>query len=82
VVVALAIAWNLFDYPLTLRGIRARERLDLVRRNWRATLGFGLGFALVFAVPCMAVALLPAAVAGATSLVARMNAQAIERQSS
>jgi CysZ protein len=73
-VVALAIAWNLFDYPLTLRGIRSRDRLNLMRRNWSATLGFGIGFALLFAVPCMAIVLLPAAVAGAAGLVAKMNA--------
>ena len=31
--VALALAWNLLDYPLSLRGLRARARLSLLRRH-------------------------------------------------
>lgn len=70
--VALGLAWNLLDYPLTLRGIGMRERLRFVRHEWRATLGFGLGFALLFWLPCLNVALLPVGVAAATDLLWRI----------
>jgi CysZ protein len=65
-VTSLALAWNLFDYPLTLRGVRMRERFALVVRYKAATLGFGIAFAILFFVPCCAVILLPVGVAGAT----------------
>jgi CysZ protein len=68
VVTSLFVAWGLFDYPLTLRGIGFRERLALMRENFRPVLGFGLAFMLVFWVPCCGVALLPVGVAAATKL--------------
>jgi len=68
-VTAFCLAWNLFDYPLTLRGIRMRERLRLVLAHKGAALGFGLGFALLFWFPCFGVLMLPVGVAGATRLV-------------
>jgi CysZ protein len=73
-VTAFLLAWGLLDYPLTLRGMGVVARIQLLRRYWRATLGFGLGFALAFAVPCGAVVLLPAGVAGATQLLASLGA--------
>jgi CysZ protein len=71
-VASFALAWNLFDYPLTLRGMRIRRRLSLVRRYKAATLGFGLAFTLLFFIPCFGVLLLPVGVAAATELVWRM----------
>lgn len=71
-VTSLAVAWNLFDYPLTLRGVRMRQRLQLMRAYPAATLGFGLGFAVLFWIPCAGVALLPVGAAAATELVWRM----------
>jgi CysZ protein len=68
VVTSLLVAWGLFDYPLTLRGIGFRERLGLMRENFPPVLGFGLAFMLVFWVPCCGVALLPVGVAAATKL--------------
>lgn len=67
-IAALGLAWGLFDYPLTLRGIGMRERVAFVRRNFVAVLGFGLAFLLVFMLPCCNVVLLPVAVAAATRL--------------
>lgn len=67
--VALALAWNLLDYPLTLRGIRARSRLGLLRRHAGAVLGFGLSFALLSWVPLAGLLLLPVGVVGATRLI-------------
>ena len=51
VVTSLALAWNLLDYPLTLRGVRMRERFLLFTRHKSACLGFGVAFALVFWIP-------------------------------
>lgn len=71
---ALTLAWNLLDYPLTLRGIRMRQRMRFLRRNAAPVLGFGLGFAALFAVPCFGVLLLPCGAAGATLLLWRLAA--------
>jgi CysZ protein len=72
IVVSLSVAWNLFDYPLTLRGVRMRERFALVMAHKRACLGFGGAFAALFWVPCFGVLLLPVGVAAATRLLWQM----------
>jgi CysZ protein len=69
VVVSAALAWNLFDYPLTLRGVRMRNRLALLNAHWRPTLGFGLAFSALFWIPCFSVLLLPVGVVAATEVV-------------
>ncbi len=69
IVTSLGLAWNLFDYPLTLRDVRMRDRFRFVTRNWRATFGFGAAFALTFWVPCFGVILLPVGVAAATRMI-------------
>lgn len=70
VVTSLALAWNLLDYPLTLRGVRMRERFLLFTRHKSACLGFGLAFAIVFWIPCgCQIVLLPIGAAAATDLV-------------
>jgi CysZ protein len=67
---ALGVAWSLFDYPLTLRGVGARQRVALMRRHLTVVLGFGLAFALVAAIPCCGVLLmLPLGVVAATQLL-------------
>lgn len=73
VLVSLAVAWNLLGYPLTLRGIGARERLRLMARHSPAVLGFGAAFAALSLVPGAALLLLPAGVVGATRLSARLS---------
>ncbi len=73
VVSSLLVAWGLFDYPLTLRGVGFRARLDLMRRNFSCALGFGLTFALALWVPCCGVALLPMGAAAAARLVAEIE---------
>jgi CysZ protein len=67
---SLLVAWGLFDYPLTLRGVGVRRRLDLMRKNLACVLGFGFAFMLVFWVPCCGVGLLPVGVVAATRLIA------------
>lgn len=64
----LGVAWGLFDYPLTLRGIGARERFQFMRRHFSVVLGFGCAFSLVFWLPCFGVIMLPVGVAAATEL--------------
>jgi uncharacterized protein involved in cysteine biosynthesis len=66
---SLLVAWGLFDYPLTLRGIGFRARLDLLVRNFGAVLGFGAAFAVFFWLPCVGVTLLPVGAIAATRLV-------------
>jgi uncharacterized protein involved in cysteine biosynthesis len=65
---ALGVAWGLFDYPLTLRGMRARERFSFMIRHLSVVLGFGIAFALVFLVPCFGTLMLPVGVVAATRL--------------
>jgi CysZ protein len=69
IVGALGVAWGLFDYPLTLRGVRARERFAFVNRHAGVVLGFGSAFALVFWLPCCGIIMLPVGVAAATRLL-------------
>lgn len=63
------VAWNLFDYPLTLRGVGARRRLAFLKRHVPTCLGFGAAFALLFWVPCFGVLLLPVGVVAGTEVV-------------
>jgi len=65
---ALGVSWNLLDYPLTLRGIGARERIAFVKAHAASSLGFGAAFALSFWLPCCGILLLPVGVAAATEL--------------
>lgn len=69
VVLAYSVAWDLCDYPLTIRGLPVRERLRIVARHRGAVLGFGLALALASLVPCLLFLFLPAGVAGAGRLM-------------
>jgi CysZ protein len=66
---AWLLAWNFLDYPLAHRGMGLRARLHWVADRPGAFTGFGLAWAVVLAVPGMALLLLPMGVAGATRLV-------------
>ncbi len=70
-VASTGLAWNLFDYPLTLRGVRMRDRFGFIMEHRRETLGFGLAFAALFWVPCFNVLMLPVGVAAATRVIWR-----------
>lgn len=68
-VAATIVAWDLCDYPLSVRGIPVAERVRTLRRNKGAVIGFGLGLALAGLIPMMLFLLLPAGVVGATRLL-------------
>jgi CysZ protein len=68
-VAAFVIAWDLCDYPLSVRGVPIGKRIRILAENHRAVLGYALGLALAGLVPCLPFVLLPAGVAGATRLL-------------
>jgi CysZ protein len=68
-VLAFTVAWDLCDYPLTVRGLRVSERFRVIARYRGAVLGFGVALALASLVPCMLLLCLPAGVAGAGRLI-------------
>ncbi|MFO0755892.1 MAG: EI24 domain-containing protein [Byssovorax sp.] len=72
--IALLLAWDLCDYPLSLHGMPIGARVAWMKRNAAAMLGFGAGLSLLSLLPCALVLVLPAGVAGAARL-----ALAIER---
>ena len=71
---ALGVAWGLFDYPLTLRGIGARQRFAFMNRHFSVVLGFGVAFSLVFWLPCLGIVMLPVGVVAATRLYWEISA--------
>ena len=73
VVTAIMLAWDLGDYPLSIRGVRVSERVSFIARHGKAMIGFGLGLALLGLIPCLLVLLLPAGVAGAARLVVQIE---------
>jgi CysZ protein len=68
VALALLVAWDLCDYPLSLRGIGLRARIRFARRHALALVGFGACLAVVTLVPFAFFLVLPAGVAGAAKL--------------
>jgi CysZ protein len=78
-VLCLAVAWNLLDTPLTLRGVPASVRIGLLLDHRPAILGFGAAFALLFWVPCLGIVLLPVGAVAATRLVWAMTGGAPDR---
>lgn len=69
VVASAMLAWGLFDYPLTLRGVPMGERFRFLNRHGSAAIGFGLVVSLLFWLPCFGILMLPVGVAGATRLL-------------
>lgn len=68
-VCAWLLAWDFLDYPLGIRGLGFRARLQLVTRNFGAFSAFGIAWAALVFVPGIVLLLLPMGVAGATRLV-------------
>jgi CysZ protein len=73
VVLALLVAWDLCDYPLSIHGVPVGARIAFVTRNLGAMVGFGFGLGLLSMIPCAMVLVLPAGVAGAARLTRRIE---------
>jgi CysZ protein len=73
VVAGLMMAWDLCDYPMSLEGIAVGDRVAHFRRNFGATLAFGVPLGLVLAVPLLNLVVLPFGVAGAARLILRLK---------
>ncbi len=72
-VCALVVAWDLCDYPLSLRGVGLRARVRFARRHALALVGFGACLAVVALVPFAILLVLPAGVAGAAKLTLHLE---------
>jgi len=70
VISAVAFAWDLLDYPLSLHGFGVRDRMTWIGQRFGAVLGFGLAGVLVLLIPGLGLLMLPMGVAGATRLAA------------
>ena len=64
VVAAFLLGWDFFDYPLSRRGWKLRERMSFVGSEFWSVLGFGIWLVIPFA----QIVMLPLAVAGGTIL--------------
>lgn len=74
-VLAVVLAWDLCDYPLSMRGVPLAGRAALLAQSPAAVVGFGAALALISLVPCGLFLILPAGVAGATQLLAELERQ-------
>jgi len=68
-VTGVLAAYDLLDYPLSLRGKGVRERVQFMKENLSAVLGFGVAVAALLLVPGMGLFLLPFGAAGAARMV-------------
>jgi CysZ protein len=68
-VLSWMIAWNLLDYPLSLRGMGLSARLHWVWEHFGAFTMFGFLWSMLAIVPGVILVFLPMGVAGATQLV-------------
>ena len=71
-VAALWLAYTMFDYPQSLRGVPIRARLRLLRRALAPTIGYGVTCSLLFWTACAIPLLLPVGVIAATQLFWRV----------
>jgi CysZ protein len=75
---AFALGWELFDHPLTRRGLAMGERVRWVRARFFSILGFGIAAQLLLLVPGLDLLILPIGVAGATRLLAASERETSE----
>jgi CysZ protein len=68
-VVTTVLAWDLADYPLSVRGVGIRARMALLQRHFFAVLGMAGGVALLALIPCGVLLAIPIGVCGATRLI-------------
>jgi CysZ protein len=68
-VASFMVAWDLCDYPLSIRGLRVADRLAIMARYKGTVFGFGVALALAGLVPGLLFLLLPCGVAGAARVM-------------
>jgi CysZ protein len=73
VVSALLVSWDFLDYPLSMRGVRVRDRLGWIRAHFWPVFGFGTAAAALMLVPGLGLFLLPIGVAGASRMVVEID---------
>lgn len=76
IVTGIVTAYDMLDYPLSLRGEDVGARLRFIAANFWAVLGFGVAAGAVLLIPGGALFLLPFGVAGAARLV-RLSENAV-----
>ncbi|CAF0937201.1 unnamed protein product [Didymodactylos carnosus] len=74
----IILAWDIIDYPLSLRYTGVIERTLWFRQHMPASIGFGLAIEAIFLIPGACILLLPAGVAGATWLVVEIEIVEVE----
>jgi hypothetical protein len=67
------VTWSLLDFPMTLHGLRWQERIALLRRYPRCSLGFAVGCGLVNLLPLSWLFILPLGAVAATRCLATLN---------
>jgi len=68
-IASATIAWDICDYPLSIRGLPVGKRVALMLRYKKAILGFAVGLALAGLIPCVLFLFLPGGVVGAARLL-------------
>jgi hypothetical protein len=69
----LVVGFVPFDYPMTIRLWRFKEKLGFMRRNFSLFFGFSLASFLFLYVPFVNLLFLPACVVGGTLLILKME---------
>jgi uncharacterized protein involved in cysteine biosynthesis len=64
------LAWDLFDHPMSRRGLGAAARLRWMKQNAFLVVGFALAAELLLLVPVLDLFVLPVGMLGATKLLA------------
>jgi len=75
-----ALALEVMDYSLERRYRTLGERMEWIRLHRPATLGLGLGVALILLLPVVNMLLLPACVVGGTEMFVRLSGDGAEAQ--
>jgi CysZ protein len=68
-----ALGREYWDYPLSLRGFRRKEKHEFARRHRLHTLGLGTAVAIIFLIPIVNAVLLTTAVTGAVLLHRKLS---------
>ncbi len=79
---AFTIAWDLCDYPLSLKGQVVRQRVATLWDYRTAVFGFAVPLAFAALLPCLLFLMLPMGVAGAAQLMVEIERHQAQHPSS